>query len=446
MEHKVEPQADQEIQLTLPEALKLGQRLLRENHPEAAEHVYAGVLALFPQQPDALHYLGLARHRRGRHEEGLQLLREAIAVAPGYAWMWNNLGNVLVEQHRAAEALAAYEQCVDLDPAAADAWSNLGALHRKGGRLPEAEQACRRSVELKPDFAMGWFNLAQVLIERGQVRDGLVANSKAIVLAPKHQTGRQQVARALVMLGETARAAEVYREWLADEPGNPLVLHHLAACEGDDRQRRAPDDYVEMVFDGFAASFDAKLAALGYRAPQLIADLVAKRLPPPARRLAVGDAGCGTGLCGPLIREWAARLVGVDLSAGMLELARQRNVYDQLHKAELVDFLRHCQAAFDLLISADTLCYFGDLEEFSGAAVASLRPGGRLMFTLEAITDADDATSFRLQPHGRYAHARGYVEKTLGDAGFAIEDLREDVLRREAGLAVPGWVVCARRD
>jgi predicted TPR repeat methyltransferase len=437
---------DREIELTIPQALDVARDLLRQNQLQAAEKVYTTLLAHFPQQPDATHYLGVIRHRSGRREEGLQLVRNSLALAPGNAWMWNNLGNVLLEQQRADEAMAAYEECVTLDPAAADAWSNLGALHRKAGRLEESEDSCRRAVALKPDFALAWFNLAQVLIEQGLVHEGLVANSKAIVLAPKHQTGRQQVARALVTLGEIGRAAEVYREWLAEEPDNPVVLHHLAACEGNDRHGRAPDDYVETVFDGFATSFDAKLASLGYRAPQLIASLASKRLPPPARDLVLGDAGCGTGLCGPLMRDWAATLVGFDLSAGMLALAEQRGVYDRLHKAELVDYLRRNPQAFDLLISADTLCYFGDLREFAEAARTALRPGGRLMFTVEAVVDASvnaDAEPFRLQPHGRYAHSRGYLGQVLGAAGFHVEDLLQDVLRREAGLAVQGWLVCA---
>ena len=147
----------------------------------------------------------------------------------------------------------------------------------------------------------------------------------------------------------------------------------------------------------------------------------------------------GTGLRGPLVRDWAASLVGIDLSSGMLALAEQRGVYDRLHKAELVDYLRRNPEAFDLLVSADTLCYFGDLGEFADAARAALRPGGRLMFTVEALPDfpgdanrgavagvvagvvagqgsdagaVSGAEPFRLQPHGRYAHCRDYLDQS----------------------------------
>ena len=71
------------------------------------------------------------------------------------------------------------------------------------------------------------------------------------------------------------KAAAVFRGWLAEEPGNPMALHYLAACEGGQAiPGRASDAYVESTFDSFAASFDEKLASLDYRAPGLVAEAV----------------------------------------------------------------------------------------------------------------------------------------------------------------------------
>jgi predicted TPR repeat methyltransferase len=197
---------------------------------------------------------------------------------------------------------------------------------------------------------------------------------------------------------------------------------------------------VQTLFDGFADSFDDKLQRLQYRAPQWIAERLGATLPAPTRQFDIADLGCGTGLCASLIRPWARRLIGCDLSEAMLAKARQRGGYDELLQAELGAFLRQRGRCFDLLISADALCYFGALEEVAAAAYAALRDGGRFYFTVEAL-NADASDDSMLLPHGRYAHARRYVEAAMHDSGFGRIDFSERVLRMENGLPVNGWVV-----
>jgi predicted TPR repeat methyltransferase len=236
----------------------------------------------------------------------------------------------------------------------------------------------------------------------------------------------------------------MYREWLADEPDNAYVRHHLAACVGEGAPERASDAYIEQTFDGFAPRFDAKLASLGYRAPELVAAALAAAAPP-ARQFDIADLGCGTGLCGPLVAPWARHLSGCDLSAPMLERAQGRDVYNQLEKSELVAYLDAHPAAFDVVISADTLCYFGVLDRVAGAARRALREGGLLVFTVEALQD-DDGADHRLLLHGRYAHGRAYLCSVLDAAGLPRQRIVAEVLRSEGGLPVHGWLVSASLD
>ena len=219
----------------------------------------------------------------------------------------------------------------------------------------------------------------------------------------------------------------------------------IAACSGRDVPARASDAFIEQTFDSFAGSFDAKLAKLLYRAPALVAAMLADSNVEGSKSLDVLDAGCGTGLCGPLIAPYARRLVGVDLSARMLAQAKTKNVYDELVKCELTAYLRDSPAAFDVIVSADTLVYFGPLQDVVAAAADALRPGGRLIFTVEELIDArPPSASYSISPHGRYSHARQYLERVLAGA-----DLRPEIvpaeLRLEAGDPVPGLVVGATR-
>ena len=216
----------------------------------------------------------------------------------------------------------------------------------------------------------------------------------------------------------------------------------LAACTGRDVPERASNGFVEATFDSFAASFEAKLAILSYRAPALVAAMLEDCGLQASHRLDVLDAGCGTGLCGALVAPFARRLVGVDISDGMLTHARDKNVYHALVKAELSEYLRDSREAFDLIVSADTLVYFGDLEGIIAAFAGALRPDGLFVFTLEHMVGDITDVDYRLELHGRYSHARAYVERLLTFSGLQSKILQA-VLRMEAGAPVPGLVIRA---
>jgi predicted TPR repeat methyltransferase len=200
---------------------------------------------------------------------------------------------------------------------------------------------------------------------------------------------------------------------------------------------------VEKTFDAFAASFEAKLQSLSYRAPDLIAAALAGTGLAADGRLEILDIGCGTGLCGPLLRPYASRLIGVDLSAGMLAHAKDKDVYTEVQQCEATEFLRARHGAFDVMVSADTLVYFGDLSEFCKAAANALRPSGLLIFTLEHAVGEDDI-DYRLELHGRYSHSLAYVKRVLTQSGLTAEAEFAE-LRNEAGAPVAGLVVLATK-
>jgi predicted TPR repeat methyltransferase len=418
--------------------------LLRAERIDEADALLGQIRELAPDDPDALHFHGVLRHAQGRDDDGIALIRQSLARLEAQPGAWNNLGNLLLHTQRFNEAAAAYEASVlhaDGDESAADALNNLATLQRRNGRWAESEDAARRAIALRPGFGDAWYNLSLALMGQHRVSEGLLANSRAIALWPRQMQGRSQVVRALTLLGEREQAAQLYREWLVEEPDNPVVRHMLTACEGG-TPPRASDAYVETVFDAYAESFDASLERLHYRAPELVAAEVERLFGAPHGALAVVDAGCGTGLCGPLLRPWAARLAGCDLSVGMLRRARPRGCYDVLHKAELGHYLATQPAAFDLVVSADTLCYFGDLHEVLGAAATALRAAGRIVFTVEAL---DDGETLTLQATGRYAHSREHILDCLRAAGFGEAHIEPAVSRREGGRDVAGWLVSARR-
>ena len=184
--------------------------------------------------------------------------------------------------------------------------------------------------DCNPDHVDAYTNLGILLNGLQRTEEAAACFCKVITLRPKHREARRLLALAHCTLGEIDEAVKIFDEWLEEEPEDPIALHMLAACTGRDVPPRASDGFVETTFDSFAASFESKLERLSYRAPALVAAMLEDSGLEPSKRLDVLDAGCGTGLCGPLVAPYARRLVGVDLSDGMLAHAREKNVYDAL--------------------------------------------------------------------------------------------------------------------
>lgn len=440
----IEPKTAEPQELDLASALTLAIHLHRTAELTDAETLYRRILDAAPDNADAMHFLGVLIHQRDKSDAAIKLIYRSIALDPGHADRHNNLGNVLVERGRLSEAAEAYRKSIALMPGHSDAWNNLGAVLRASGQLEEAGSAYLKAIELDPENVNACNNYGNLLGGQGRTKEAIDYYCKAITLAPDNPDSMHLLGIAYSTLGQLEAAAKTYREWLRKDPDNPVAQHMLASCSGENVPKRATDHYISTSFDAFANSFDQKLESLSYRAPQLVADAAALMLGAPAKNLTILDAGCGTGLCGPLIAPFASQLTGVDLSSRMLAAAGTRTIYDQLVHAELSAYLESHPGTFDVIVSADTLVYFGELDGVFGSAARALHPDGLLVFTVEAINDLAVDTGYRLNPHGRYSHSQVYVEKVLRDAGFAAPFIETAVLRMESGSPVSGLVVAVR--
>src|SRR6476620_10243835 len=347
----MEPSEPPTRELTLEEAVSVAILLQKNQQFVEAHEVYRRVLEATPDHPRALHYAGLLAHQQGRNEEALALIERSVALVPDQADWYSNLGIVFQSDQRLDSAIDSYRRAIEFDPSHANAHNNLGVLLRATGQPIEAEAAYRAAIRLDPEHIDAYTNLGILLNGLKRTKEASACYCKAITLRPKHPEARKLLALAHCTLGEVDEATKVLKEWLKDEPGNPIARHMLAACSGRDVPERASNGFIETTFDSFAANFEAKLATLSYRAPALVAAMLEDHGIEPLRRLDVLDAGCGTGLCGALIAPFARRLVGVDLSDGMLAHARDKAVYHALIRSELSAYLRDNSGAFDLIVS-----------------------------------------------------------------------------------------------
>lgn len=436
---------------------------------DAAERLYRRVLAHHPAHADALHLLGLVHYARGELAAAAEQVRRAVAVAPHSGVYQFNLGNILRDAGAPDAALAAYRQAVALQPDEADYHNNLGLLHEETGAVDDAVACYRAATALAPDDATVWVNLGTALQQQGKGGEAAECYRRALRTEPQHARALNNLGAVLQAEGDFAAAAECYQHALRAEPalaethrnyGGLLeaggdrdgalrhytealrlkpdyaeVAYVLAALRGVAAPATAPAAYVAALFDQYADGFDAHLTGtLGYRTPAMLRALFQRCAEGPAGD--VLDLGCGTGLAGLAFRDVAARLAGVDLSPRMVDKARERGIYDELDVGDVVAALQRRPGSWDLLLAADVLVYIGDLAPVFAAAQSALRPGGRLLFSVEQ----GGTDSFMLREAGRYAHSAAYVRALADSCGFAVRAEESAVLRQNLGSDVPGWM------
>jgi predicted TPR repeat methyltransferase len=412
-----------------------------------AEALLREALARDAKLAPAAHLLGIVRCQQGDAVEGQRFLERAVLLEPGNVDGWRNLGNVSVEAGAPGRAEECFRRVLRLRPGDVAARGNLALLCEKSGRVDEAIQELRELLRVAPAEDGALRLLARLLRQQKQYEDAVTVGRELTRLRPGDESARKALSRSYFLWFDAVdrdrdQARRVLAEWTAFDAQDPVARHMLAAYTGEAAPDRASDDYVERHFDEFAATFDQVLGSLRYRGPELLEEAVRLADPAPRASHAVADVGCGTGQCGPAVRPWARTLVGVDLSPKMLDRARERGCYDELVHEEATAFLAARPGAFDLVVCADTLVYFGDLGQVFAVAARSLAPGGRFIATLELLESG--GRPFELSVAGRYAHEAGYVASVLAGVGLTVERIAPADLRLEHGTFTKGLVVTGR--
>lgn len=254
-------------------------------------------------------------------------------------------------------------------------------------------------------------------------------------------------ALALEKSGEFEKAAKAYEKVLAldpDDHGGAAV--RIASMGLGDTPPKAPDAYVETLFDQHAEAFESILVdQLEYCVPLLVRERVQALELGPFRKLL--DLGCGTGLTGGALRDHCAEMVGLDLSENMVEIAHEKDLYETLYVAEAADYLEDNEdGPFDIVTATDVLPYVGFLEELFFGVADNLEKGGMFFFSSETLPEAImDGRDFMVGPHQRFAHSEGYVRKTLTSAGFEVVEIKDITVRLEDSAPIAGHLVAARK-
>jgi predicted O-linked N-acetylglucosamine transferase (SPINDLY family) len=257
--------------LTLEEALALARELLRSGDLTNAAGICARILQVTPDQPQALHVMGIAAFEKGYAREAVELLRRAAGCDPHLAAAWNDLGRVLAQQGMLAEGAASCRRAIAEAPDFAEAHNNLGNLLLMAGAVEEAVACYGTAVGLRPDYAEAFRNLGSALRRLGRVDEAATALGAARAIDPGFATATAQLAYQLKELSDWSQLDELTAELIASvEAGsgavNPFVFLSLDTTPAEQLlcARRWASDQLGAAGQRAAASRGEERITVGY--------------------------------------------------------------------------------------------------------------------------------------------------------------------------------------
>jgi len=412
-----------------------------ERLPEA-ERCFAASLALLPDRASTLTNLGAVRLRLGQPGAALECLDTAVAAEPDNFEAWAHRAVALGALGRLDEALASDERALALDSGSPPVRRHRGTMLQGLGRLDEALAVFTDEVRGHPDDASAWLLHGEALLAQDRSTEALASFDRSLDLDAEQPQAWHRRGAILKYLEQPARAAEAFERALATG-GDPAINSFLlASVSRKPAPPHAPPGYVQSLFDGYADDFERHLVeVLRYQGhTRLLQSLPGG----PERRFASAlDLGCGTGLCAPLLRSRAERLIGLDLAPRMVARAQATGHYDDVLQGDLIEHLADTPERHDLLVAADVMNYVGDLDAVFRGASRVLRAGGLFCFTVERAERHD--VGFGLRPSLTYAHAESYVRGLANEHGFQVLEVAEHPVREDRREPVEGLYVYLQR-
>ncbi len=150
------------------------------------------ILAMRPNEPEALHLLALVEYQSGRFAEAIGHMKRAATLAPEKALYHAHLAEICRRAGRLREAVTAGRRAVKLRPNDAETLASLGDTLFRSKNYEEAKVCHSRVVALKPDWAAAWHKLAEVLDALGEDEEAAKSRERAGALAVASGEGPPQ--------------------------------------------------------------------------------------------------------------------------------------------------------------------------------------------------------------------------------------------------------------
>ncbi len=201
-----------------------------------AEALYRQVLAIQPNNFDALHLCGVLMHQRGQPAEALSLIARALKTNARSAAAHSNYGIVLAVLERHEDALKSYDRAIALKPDYAEALNNRGNALRALQRTQDALASFERAIAVLPGYAEALNNRGNALVELGRTEDALASYERALERQPGYADALVNSGKCLIALKRGDEALASFERALSYQPRHAAALKERGHLLRDRKQ------------------------------------------------------------------------------------------------------------------------------------------------------------------------------------------------------------------
>jgi predicted TPR repeat methyltransferase len=401
----------------------------------------AQALALEPQTLGILYDYASALTESELHKEALEIINKLLHLQKNSSALLLR-ARILQKIGEQAQAVSDTRAALRMDPNNAVAWIDFAALLFEQNEFEASAEASERALSIDSTRSLAWLNYAAALLKIKRTKDCVAACEKVIELDPENAQAWLNKAMAHGELSETEAAIEAYQKAKCFGATASQIDYALAAYGAVPMPTESPQDYVKTLFDNYADRFDEHLLkGLEYQVPTVM-DRMISQLCDSKYKGTVFDLGCGTGLFGSSLKLYADKLIGLDLSPKMLDVAQQKGIYTELHACDVLEYLKETQQSIRMAVALDVFVYIGDLESIFAELARLSLPNAEFAFSIE---ENFDDTPYQLLPSLRYAHSESYIFELQEKYGFGLIAKEALVSRKDRGQPVYGKIFILRK-
>jgi len=197
---------------TVPDTIKLGTQLMNSGQFDQAEDLFHQMLQTHEIHSDALHFMGLISHRKGKSQDAIAFISKAIDNNPRIAVYYYNLGYIFTALGQLEKAIKVYKNSISLKPNYTEAINNLGLILYDQDKIEESIILFQQAIRSNREYTNAYYNLGKACQAQGNPQAAIAAYDGVLKIFPDSSETRFNRSLSLLLTENFAEGWAEY-EW-----------------------------------------------------------------------------------------------------------------------------------------------------------------------------------------------------------------------------------------